>query len=182
MKKLISASLCASIIGAAALLGMPLQLHAQWGTITQSSPPPPPLQERTPRPRRGYVWEPGHWEVDQRSNRYVWIDGQWLQERPGYAYREPQWRERDGRWEYQSGRWDRDRDGIPDRRDRRIDAPRSPAVAQRAQPPANPPVPPELSRCSDWVPMRDGDTGAATWFNQRTRQYSGVDPTTACNR
>jgi hypothetical protein len=47
----------------------------------------------------------------------------WVRARPGYAYRPPEWRERDGRWEYRRGYWDRDRDGVPNRYDRRPDNP-----------------------------------------------------------
>ncbi|WP_415479468.1 YXWGXW repeat-containing protein [Acetobacter syzygii] len=39
-------------------------------------PPPPPLRyEAAPRPRRGYVWEPGHWVWSPRG--YIWRQGRW---------------------------------------------------------------------------------------------------------
>ena len=78
--------------------------------------PPPPRYEAVPRPRRGQVWEQGHWEW--RGNRHRWVKGHWVQARSGYQYRQPQWVERDGRWEMQRGRWDSDGDGIADRNDR----------------------------------------------------------------
>lgn len=84
--------------------------------------PPPARYERMPRSRRGYVWEPGHWEL--RGNRHQWISGVWLAERPGYSYSQSSWNQRDGRWYMEPARWerhgrDRDRDGIPDRMERR---------------------------------------------------------------
>lgn len=77
--------------------------------------PPPPRREAVPRPRRGQVWEEGHW--DWRGGRHVWVAGHWVKARPGYAYRQPTWQERDGRWEMSRGGWDRDGDGVPNRRD-----------------------------------------------------------------
>lgn len=78
--------------------------------------PPPPRQEAVPRPRRGQVWEEGHWEW--RGNRYQWVRGHWVQARSGHQYRQPHWVEREGRWEFNRGGWDRDGDGISNRNDR----------------------------------------------------------------
>ncbi len=78
--------------------------------------PPPPRREAVPRPRRGQVWEEGHW--DWRGNRHVWVAGHWVKARPGYVYRQPTWQEREGRWEMRRGGWDRDGDGVPNRYDR----------------------------------------------------------------
>jgi hypothetical protein len=80
--------------------------------------PPPPLVERVPPPRHGYVWAPGHWEWNGR--RHVWAPGVWIVERPGYAWSAPVWVHGDRGWYMQPGRWaahgpDRNRDGIPDR-------------------------------------------------------------------
>jgi hypothetical protein len=96
--------------------------------------PPAPRYERVPRPRAGYIWEPGHWEL--RGNRHEWITGLWIAERPGYVYTPHNWYQRDGRWYLEQGRWNRgdhrsdrrysyqdgrrrdsDRDGVPDRYD-----------------------------------------------------------------
>jgi hypothetical protein len=82
--------------------------------------PPPPRHEVVPAHRAGHVWAPGHYEV--RHNRYVWVGGQWLREREGYAYNEPRWVHRNGRWVMAGGNWerahgDRDRDGISNRYD-----------------------------------------------------------------
>ena len=83
--------------------------------------PPAPRAEIVPQPRRGYVWNAGHWEW--RRQQHVWVGGTWIRDRPGYSYSAPTWVERDGRWAMQSGRWnrggrDRDGDGVRNGRDR----------------------------------------------------------------
>jgi len=113
IKKILLAAMVATSLGsiatpAAAAVDIVVQLA-----------PPPLRAERLPPPRRGYVWVPGHWNWN--GQRHVWVRGVWLAERRGYRYAHPTWEERDGRWHMQRGRWmrgDRDRDGIPDRRDR----------------------------------------------------------------
>jgi hypothetical protein len=88
-------------------------------TIVVQTAPPAPRAERTPPPRRGYVWAPGHWEW--RHNHHVWVRGTWLRERRGYSYAAPTWVERDGRWVMERGGWhrgDRDGDGIRNGHDR----------------------------------------------------------------
>ena len=80
--------------------------------------PPAPRYEAVPAPRHGYTWAPGYW--DWRHNRYHWVGGHWVRERPGYVYYAPSWVEHDGRWHRQDSRWargDRDHDGIPNRYD-----------------------------------------------------------------
>ena len=124
MKKALSKITLAA--GAAALLSiggfvLPTAAQAQPVINVQIGPPPPPRFERVPPPRRGYVWAPGHWEA--RGQRHVWTRGTWIKARPGYAYHAPEWRQRNGRWEYRAGRWDRDRDGVPNRFDRRPNNP-----------------------------------------------------------
>ncbi|CAM3473607.1 YXWGXW repeat-containing protein [Paracidovorax anthurii] len=89
--------------------------------VVQYPAPPAPRYERVPPPRRGMVWEQGHWEW--RGHRHVWVPGHWLRARPGYAYRQPAWVQNDGRWEMRRGGWDRDGDGVPNRYDRRPDNP-----------------------------------------------------------
>ncbi len=84
--------------------------------------PPPPRYEAVPRPRRGMVWEAGHWEW--RGHRHAWVPGHWIKARPGYAYRQPQWNQRGDRWVMDRGGWDRDGDGVPNRHDRRPNDPR----------------------------------------------------------
>ena len=91
--------------------------------------PPEPRYERVPRARSGYVWVPGYW--NWRGHRHEWVRGTWMRERPGYVYQQPRWIQRDGQWYMEQGRWDqgrghgygrdRDRDGIPDRYEHRLD-------------------------------------------------------------
>lgn len=83
--------------------------------------PPPPRREALPRARRGQVWVAGHWQWQGR--RHVWVPGYWVQARPGYRYRQPVWVQRNGQWQLRGGGWDRDRDGVPNRHDRRPDNP-----------------------------------------------------------
>lgn len=90
--------------------------------------PPPPRHEVVPAPRRGYAWQPGYWHW--RNGRHVWVEGHWVRARPGYYWHPSRWEQRNGRWAFNPGGWhrdryveyrprrDRDRDGIPDRRDR----------------------------------------------------------------
>ena len=78
--------------------------------------PPADRYEVAPAPRRGYVWEAGHYQY--RNGRYVWVAGHWERARPGYVHVQPRWVENNGRWHYEARRWDRDRDGIPNSRDR----------------------------------------------------------------
>lgn len=111
-------------VGAASLLSLgavAIPTAAQAQAIVIQTAPPPPRFERVPPPRRGYVWSPGHWEW--RGGRHAWVGGVWMRERPGYAYRAPEWRQVDGRWQYASPRWDRDGDGVPNRMDRRPNNP-----------------------------------------------------------
>ena len=85
------------------------------------SAPPAPIYERVPGTRHGHVWAPGYWEW--RGHRHAWVPGHWIAARPGYVYAAPRWHQRQGRWYMEPGRWDRDRDGIPDRYERRGHAP-----------------------------------------------------------
>ena len=83
--------------------------------------PPEPRVEVVPAPRRGYDWSPGYWNWSASRHRHNWVAGSWMRSRPGYYYAQPTWVDRGGRWEQQRGAWsrgDRDRDGIPNSRDR----------------------------------------------------------------
>jgi hypothetical protein len=119
-KVLVSALFAAGMIGAVAT---PLPSEAARAEIRVDVAPPPPRDEAVPRPRKGHIWSPGHWQWNQKRHKYVWAKGHWEKARHGYAYRAPEWVERDGRWHYQPSRWDRDGDGTPDRSDRRPNDP-----------------------------------------------------------
>lgn len=85
--------------------------------------PPPPVFERAPGVREGYVWAPGYHEW--RNGRYEWHPGYWVSARPGYVWEEARWIQRpDGTWHLAGNTWarrgpygDRDGDGIPNRYD-----------------------------------------------------------------
>lgn len=128
-KVLISALFAAGMIGA---MATPLPSEAASNVVIQvDRAPPQPRREAVPKPRRGYVWAPGHWRWNKSRNRHVWVAGTWVKARPGYAYRAPEWVERDGRWHYQGSRWDRDGDGIANRRDPTPDGVRRPRDTDR---------------------------------------------------
>jgi len=126
MKRLTYTALAALIaVGAASA---PLtSMAASNVSLFIGTAPPPPLVERIPAPRHGYIWAPGHWEWG--GQRHVWAPGYWVAERPGYAYNAPAWYARNGGWYMEQARWtphdsgyrgpDRDRDGVPDRYERR---------------------------------------------------------------
>jgi hypothetical protein len=110
--------------------------------------PPAPRYEVAPAGLHGHVWVPGHWQWN--GTAHVWVGGHHVRERSGYSWSQPQWHRNGGGWAYTPGGWvqaqygyqqphygyqgqyryqdrgrsygrDRDRDGIPDRRDRDLD-------------------------------------------------------------
>ena len=112
----------AAMLALSAAAFTPTIASAQVGVSVVIGQAPPPLRyERVPPPRSGYIWSPGYW--DWRSNRHVWIGGDWVAVRPGYVYSQPHWVQRQGRWYREQARWnrgphgDRDHDGIPNRYD-----------------------------------------------------------------
>lgn len=64
-------------------------------------PPPPPREAPPPPPPRGrpMAWEPGHYQWLPGQRRYVWVDGHYIDRRPG--------------GEFIPGHWDRRGDWIP---------------------------------------------------------------------
>ena len=110
--------------------GPPPVVHYQAPGYAVSVAPPPPVYEPMPGPRAGFVWSPGHYAW--RGDRYVWLSGQWLPARQGYAWQAPEWQRRpDGSWFLVGGNWvpenrlsynrpygDRDRDGVSNYYDR----------------------------------------------------------------
>jgi len=112
-------SLAALIAIGAAFAPLPALAQSDFQLYIGSAPPAP-IYEVVPAARHGYVWAPGYWEW--RGHRHSWVRGHYIAARPGYAYAAPSWRERGGRWYMEPAHWDRhdrDRDGIPDRYERR---------------------------------------------------------------
>ena len=118
-------ALAALIALGAATAPLPAMAQARFEVVIGSAPPAP-IYERIPGPRHGYVWAPGYWEW--RGHRHDWVPGRYIAARPGYAYAPPSWHQRRGGWYLEPARWtpygpDRDRDGVPDRFERRGYAP-----------------------------------------------------------
>jgi hypothetical protein len=90
---------------------------AQSLNIMIGTPPPAPVYEVVPAPRPGYIWAPGYYRYD--AGRYAWTTGRWMPVRPGYRWVNDRWDHGPQGWYHVAGRWDRDRDGIPDRYERR---------------------------------------------------------------
>ena len=64
--------------------------------------PPEPTYE-TVRPRAGYVWVRGHWQM--RNNRWKWKRGHWVRARSGHVWQAGHWERRGGRHHWVAGRW-----------------------------------------------------------------------------
>ena len=139
----------ATLLGAGATLALPTAAQAQaYFNVQIGTPPPPPRVEVMPAARPGYVWAPGHYQW--AHNNYIWRRGHWVADRPGYTYVGPTWVSRGDHWVYQPERWDmrpvraqpprqwdyrgrppyghpgwrdNDRDGVPNRYDRRPNDP-----------------------------------------------------------
>jgi hypothetical protein len=64
--------------------------------------PPPPREERVVV-RRGYAWQPGHWEW--RHHRYVWVRGHHVRERRGHDWAPGRWERHDDHYDWHRGEW-----------------------------------------------------------------------------
>lgn len=120
-RKPLLVAMCVASMGA---VSIPVSTSAAVGVYFNVAPPPARV-EVVPEARRGYVWVPGFWDL--RGNRHAWRAGHWERQRRGFSYVEPRWIERDNRWQLERGRWargDRDRDGVPNSRDRAPNNPR----------------------------------------------------------
>ena len=88
---------------------MRLQRDQAFDLLTQSPvsglEPPAPRREARPAPRSGYVWVPGHWRWSSRQRRYVWEQGTWERDRPGFRFVGPRWVLRRGEWTFVPGHW-----------------------------------------------------------------------------
>jgi len=80
------------MVGAPAVRGAAPPAPLQPGMGPRFAPPPP--RPERPAVRPGQVWAPGYHEW--RGDRYVWVDGHYEADRPGYFPVAP-------RWEFQGG-------------------------------------------------------------------------------
>ena len=55
--------------------------------------------------RPGYVWTPGYWNWN--GGRHVWVEGNYVRERSGYAYVPARWERHGDQWRLRNGYWDR---------------------------------------------------------------------------
>jgi len=119
-KTLLAALIAASLSGISVPTLAPAAVEIFFNTA-----PPQARHEVVPAPRRGYLWAPGYWDL--RGQKHVWRAGHWERRRAGFNYVEPRWVERNSGWALERGRWnrgDRDRDGVPNNRDKSPDNPR----------------------------------------------------------
>ena len=116
IKKLLLASVAAASLGG---ISSAAQARTDVGVYLNFGPPAA-FYEPAPVARLGYVWVPGYW--DWRYSRHHWVAGHHVRHRPGHHYYPSRWTHHDGRWRHDHGSWnrDRDRDGIPDHRDRYV--------------------------------------------------------------
>ncbi|HUJ25411.1 MAG TPA: YXWGXW repeat-containing protein [Myxococcales bacterium] len=95
-----------------ALLGTVIGTSIITAAIVSSRPPPPPRVVYMPAPRRGWVWQPGYWALQDHD--WVWIEGHWIRRYPGYDWEPSQWvRDPDGEWRLIPGRWVKAPQGQP---------------------------------------------------------------------
>ena len=95
---------CASI--ALGALALPAAAQVR-GTIVLDVAPPAPRVEVVPAPRVGYAWAPGYWRWDEPRRTHVWVEGRYIEQRPGYRWSADRWVARDRRYYYEPGRWER---------------------------------------------------------------------------
>lgn len=55
--------------------------------------------------QHGYVWVPGYWTWNRRSNSYFWTSGYWLRERKGYVFYPGYWEPVKGGYIWIEGGW-----------------------------------------------------------------------------
>ena len=65
--------------------------------------PPVPRVVVAPAPRPGWVWSAGYWNWN--GSAYVWIDGVWLADRPGFAFLPAHWEHFPNGWHFVGGGW-----------------------------------------------------------------------------
>ena len=90
-----------------------LNVNIDIGIPVTRQAPPAPVYEVMPAPQRGHVWAPGYWAWNH--DRYVWVRGRHIAQRPGYAWAPEHWEHRGDQYHFVSGDWRRDEHGDHDR-------------------------------------------------------------------
>ena len=88
--------------GRASLLALATIAQVAPGGGWRGSPPPPPPVEHV-RPRRGWVWVEGNYEM--RDGRWMWVGGHWERERPGRRWHGGHWEWQGDRYVWVRGSW-----------------------------------------------------------------------------
>jgi len=98
------AVLCASFALGAIALPAAAQISA--GFAIELAPPAARV-EVVPAPRAGYVWAPGYWRWEEPRREHIWVEGRYIEARPGYRWRSHAWVPRENRYYFEEGRWER---------------------------------------------------------------------------
>jgi hypothetical protein len=91
---------------AAGVLGMATLGQAAAPDVEITIAPPADRVEVVPEPRKGFVYERGHYEYD--GHAYQWKEGRFLQERQGHVYTPYALEHRGDKYYYRPGHWDDD--------------------------------------------------------------------------
>jgi hypothetical protein len=93
---------------AACALGGALVLHegSASAQVVEVAPPAVRVEvaPRAPSPR--HFWLPGYWGWRPREG-YVWYGGRWEIARPGWVWERSHWYRDGGRWHFAHGHWHR---------------------------------------------------------------------------
>jgi hypothetical protein len=93
----------AACVAALVLAGVPGLALAE-RAVPYVVSPPLPLVESVPPERPGYSWADGYWSWD--GTHFVWVQGSYIKERPGFVYTAPRWVAAGGRSYFESARWE----------------------------------------------------------------------------
>jgi hypothetical protein len=93
----------AAVVGFRAGPALSVMLIAPAPRPILSVRPPTPRIVVAPVPRRGWIWSPGYWRWTGVT--YLWVDGLWLPQRPGYGYVAAHWTYGPEGWIFVPGTW-----------------------------------------------------------------------------
>jgi hypothetical protein len=105
-KKLLSQTTLAAVLACSSLAVGPgcVARGGYRGTLVARSEPPPP-RSVVVEERPGYVWVDGRWNWDDGAGEWVWYDGYYEPQRPGYYYESGRWDHRGEGYVYVQPRW-----------------------------------------------------------------------------